>query len=145
MAYQAGEYSTREADRIAFLSKREDGEATIGRIFKTYLKSIEDVNNHAAQRNARGAFVDSLLEMASFLQHKSFVLVREDASERGVDIPDVADSTLKNVFAHIESLRVHPNDRRPKRTLIGSSATDKTLIDEATALLLDHDIEVFVR
>ncbi len=145
MTYRAGEYSASEANRIAFLVQRGDAAEVIGRTFKTYLKSIEDVNNHAAQRSARGTFVDSLLEMACFLQQSSIGLAQEDATERGVDLPDVTDLTLKKVFAYIESLRAHPNDRHPTRTLIVSSATDKDLIDEAAALLLAQGIEVLVR
>lgn len=132
MSYQPGQYSSQEAARIAFLKNRGD-DNTVKQIFVTYLKSIEDPDNHAAQRSARGAFINSLLEMSTFLGDVTKELIQSVKGESPED-----------VTGYLQSLRVHPNDRNPVHTLLVSSATDSDVLKEAEKILADNGIKMLV-
>ena len=133
MVYLTGRYSSAEAQRIEVLKARseETAPAAARQIFTTYLRAIENPLSYASPRSQRGAFVDSLLELASFLGAG----VGDALSSLGLNPGD-------DPIAFIESYRVHPADRQKQAvriTVEGLPATDSALKLELQALAIKYE------
>ena len=66
VSYVPGQYSDSEASRIRVLLARTDAQAAAEQIFSIYLSCIRDPQS-SAYWERRDSYVDSLLELASFL------------------------------------------------------------------------------
>lgn len=102
MIYLTGRYSSAEAQRIEVLKSRseENAPAAARQIFTTYFRAIENPLSYASLRAQRGGFVDSLLEIASFLGEGVSIAFTALGLNPGED-----------PMAFIESFRAHPAER----------------------------------
>jgi hypothetical protein len=134
MIYLAGRYSSAEAQRIDVLKARSEETApdAARQIFTTYLRAIENPLSYASLRAQREAFVDSLLELASFLGDGIHVAFTSMGLSPGDD-----------PIAFIETYYAHPQDRLAKTvriTVEGLPAADSALRLELQALAAKYQV-----
>jgi VCBS repeat-containing protein len=119
MTYTPGRHCLAEAQRIEFLNQRsaDTAKSSARQIMLTYLSAIENPHAYPSQRSVRGDFVDSIQELASFLQEEALTAI--EALPAGTDL-----------FAYLDTFRVHPADRAAHTVQIN---VDGTLSSELEA------------
>jgi hypothetical protein len=112
MNYVPARHCRAEAQRIDFLMQRsaDTAKSSARQIMLTYLSAIENIHAYPSQRSARGAFVDSIQELASFLQEEALTAI--GSLPAGTDL-----------FAYLDTFRAHPADRAAHAVQVNVAGT----------------------